>query len=492
MTKGPGPFPYVGWSRASHQFRRLAEDGHFGGSLLIVGEPGIHCRWMAEAYRRFIHERKDALPIEQIDERTRRVPTTVIGISNNPIASGRVVPPGRAVPRKVAELLPLHLDTGKRSAIPVEECLGQPLSDHVVGQFRAKVYIPPLRRRRMDILAILHLFGTRVAPRLKLKCRGVSSVLIHQLLLDSPWLGNDAAILTYLRELAKSSGSVLKASDLRSLDQQLAEAQFEDPFSPFHSDVPCPQDLRDISIDWFCDDVDVSFELLPLVAMRIFLHRCFAELEVADQDAGKLYPVEYFGAPSRWTDTATCQSHADLSRLPLDDVLSLSFPFPKPEKGWPDRFLSVVKDFEFFGATLESLQAGFIVSPDVLPDGLIDELIGYQARTRTRKKARQHGKLTPEQKRVCDLYAAGSSQVEIAKQLGVTRSNVSKLLQKAKKNLGPELWAQLCEPDIRSTSGSRSVRTSRLPTNQRGQVEIVDDRSWPLDDAFDGDVSSDD
>ena len=53
-------------------------------------------------------------------------------------------------------------------------------------------------------------------------------------------------------------------------------------------------------------------------------------------------------------------------------------------------------------------------------------------------------KLTPRQRRVVVLWAAGYTQQEIAKEYGVTQRTISRWIQKSVSKMG-ELWAYVTE-----------------------------------------------
>src|SRR5947209_7214081 len=76
----------------------------------------------------------------------------------------------------------------------------------VASRYQIRLYLPPLRRRLIDILAVLHFYGKHFARR---GCDTIDSALIHRLILDSSWIGNVASLVDYLGARASEGKAIL-------------------------------------------------------------------------------------------------------------------------------------------------------------------------------------------------------------------------------------------------------------------------------------------
>lgn len=483
--------PFIGWSTSADQFRRLTAAKRLAYSTLIVGEPGVGKRTMALAIRSAARGRGYQLTTEEINHQTSSIPGRCIAVSHSPIGSGRDVPPGRVAPRTNSELLPLHLDTGKYGPIPDNECQGMSLNDGIISQFVEKLYVPPLRRRQIDILALLHFCGTRVFPELKLKCNKVSSKLIHQLILDSSWLGNEAALVHYLVVAAQRSGVNGKQDSGLSDSDDTPDTSHEQPskdtektpnaasndnfdsskdvvlredesLGAFRTEFARVPHLNHQRVNWDSDDVAVPFESLPKVALAIFLSRIFY---VGTGDS--FYPHPYLGEDDRWMDDSLFDEIADIAEANTEDILVAGLPW-MPDDVVPKEFVREVEEFEEFGATIKSLQAGFRVTPDQIPIPIFNAIAGTTKKTTKRRPSKTPLPLTDRQRQYLELKASGKTSKEIAEELGVSKQSVSKTLKAAEQKIKQAIRE--------GKSGTRSVPTTiGLPLDKRGQEMIVSD-----------------
>lgn len=445
----PRRLPLIGWSTAAQRFRELAESGELGDSVLIVGEPGVGKRTFAEAYKFYFRSRyKESLPIVPIDPRTADIPDRCIATTVHPPAYGRAVAGGRRTAR-LGEAGARHLDIGKRQPIPDEECGAEPLGDAVVARFAQTWYLPPLRRRLIDVLALLHFYGCRVFPKEGPSVRAVDSDLIHQLLLDRSWVGNADGLLGYLRNSAE--GGVLRRGDATA----------------FPTDIGIPKHLGHGRFDWVGLDAcggrcEVPFEALPKVAVSIFAARFGQQADASALQINNPFPL---GFPGLWAADPNWPASVEPARVTSDELMR-AMAGPLGAGPLPEKLVEDLSIFSAYGATVESLRTGFAATPDSVPDELLRQILGKKARS-ARPAATSKVGLTPAEKKICDLLAElGGSQKAVAARYGCKPPYVSQVINAAKKKLGLDVWEEWygrkSERLGKKRAGKR-MRRSRLP-----------------------------
>src|SRR5262249_50074364 len=134
----------------------------------------------------------------------------------------------------------------------------------------------------------------------------------------------------------------------------------------------------------------------------------------------------------------------------------------------PDEFVSSLSGFNPFGATVESLQSGFAVTPASIPDPLLRTILGKNPRKPREPKtaSAEEPKLTREERDICDDLLKLGSQTRVAEKHGKSPGRISQIVSEVKKKLGPEVWEEYygrkAERYDRKVKGHR-VRTRRLP-----------------------------
>jgi DNA-binding CsgD family transcriptional regulator len=459
----PRRLPLIGWSTAAQRFRELAESGELGDSVLIVGEPGVGKRTFAEAYKFYFRSRyKESLPIVPIDPRMADIPDRCIATTVHPPAYGRAVAGGRRAAR-VGEAGARHLDIGKRQPIPDEECGAEPLGDAVVARFAQTWYLPPLRRRLIDVLALLHFYGCRVFPKEGPSVRAVDSDLIHQLLLDRPWLGNAAGLLGFLRNAAE--GGVLRRGDAVA----------------FPPEIGLPKHLGHGRTDWdgsatWDGRCEVPFEALPKVGASIFAASFF--IRSGDPLAEPLnHPFPHLGPSRLWATNPYWPKGVEPDRATSDDLIR-AMAGPGGTAPLPQEFVEELSAFSAHGATVESLRSGFAVTPDSVPDELLRLILGKKARAARPPAKPKHG-LTKAEKEICDLYAKlGYSQKAVAAHRNCSASAVSQAIKSAKAKLPPGMWERYYE--------RRSKQYGKKVVGKRARMQslpkdLADRKAYPQD-----------
>ena len=78
----PGDVPFLGWSRAAHEFRvKAAAPAPQGFRPLIIGDPGVGKRTMARAWRRVARRGKGEWPIIDLDTWREELPDRCIAVT---------------------------------------------------------------------------------------------------------------------------------------------------------------------------------------------------------------------------------------------------------------------------------------------------------------------------------------------------------------------------------------------------------------------------
>jgi hypothetical protein len=487
--------PFIGWSLAAQEFRRIVQKhAKKPVSVLIVGEHGVGKRTMAAVWRHVSGRNKKELPLVDLDAPPSTLPSPCIAVSTRPPASGREIPVGRAAPRGTREALLLHLDTGRIAPVPPEECGSSCLPDGQASQFKPRLYMPPLRRRQLDILAVLHFFGLRVLrPRIK----AVSSALIHRLLLDSSWPGNVRSLLDYFCYRAAVAGESLDdqeesrsdSSSVGSTEQPSGEPKSlqggitlqDDPFDllptkglpliqppepgqHFIPDPGKPKHLEHQRTNWVCEDVETPLSELPRVGLSILLAGVLLELEDPDQRRRSAYlpgPQHPLGSDRWWSKDYSWTQIRSLSEASMEELFTAYALGQKPKQGIFPELLATAARFLDFGASIASLQAGLRVRLTDVPLDLYDG-----SRPKGRKRTARSVKMSPEQRQVYQLVEIqGMHPKEAALQLGCTWQNVYKLLAKAI----PKVDA--------ASAGSRSVQPRHRVLEEKDSYREWEKRS---------------
>jgi hypothetical protein len=175
------------------------------------------------------------------------------------------------------------------------------------------------------------------------------------------------------------------------------------------------------------------------------------------------------GASRLWAANPYWPDGVDPAKATREELLrAMAGPFAA--EPLPDEFVSRLSGSPAFGATVESLQSGFAVTPASVPARLLSTILDKKHRQPREPKTTttEEPKLTEDESDVCeDLYKLGS-QKRVAEKRGVSEGRISQIVAGAKKKLGPEVWEEYygrkAERYGKKVKGHK-VRTRQLPWN---------------------------
>jgi Sigma-54 interaction domain len=352
---------YIGWSLAAMNFRRMMNDRAVNPvSMLIVGEPGTGKRTMAEAWREASGAKE--LPIVNLDDSSAEIPDRCVAISTRPIRT------------RVLELQPINLEN--LHLVSDCELEGEPISESHLKRFVIKLLVPPLRQRRMDILAVLHSYAGQPSLQytedvdedqlITQPC--VNSQMIYRMFLDAVWAGNlrtltDCLVMAIMSASKRSGPKIIGEGDLKIVPSTEPTTHATQLVPPLRPTITGRKTERRRLPLWDCDGVDISLDRLPFVAVSILLNAFWKNLENSELNPE---PVYRLGNDSRW---ATDERFDDVASTMLAKT-SVSKLFEQWNWGFTmddakeTHIIPKLEHFTSYGATLASLQDGFRVSGD--------------------------------------------------------------------------------------------------------------------------------
>jgi hypothetical protein len=419
--------PFIGWSLAAQEFRRIAEEqAKKPVSVLLLGERGVGKHTMARVWQHVAGATEKELPLVELDSPLASLPPRCIGISTRPTSSRRKW--------RAGEVEPWHLGKDKKAPIPATERKGKgkPLPDDLVAPFMVRLYMPPLAQRQIDILALLYFFCSTFQNGGCLQL--VSSTLIHRLMLDVSWRGNARQLIAYLRSRASTGKKYLEDE---KVDEITANRFLQDhPLFERPGTLSTPRVKR---IRWACEDMPVLVKRLPHVALTIFFERLVATLssEWEDDEFADLQPdpVAPLGAVRRW------RKHEDWEKLgrristaSVSELLSAYMLDLRSGDAIPSELLSRAGEFKTLGASLQSLQAGLGLSTTDIPPGLYDwwPVANDSSPARRKRRKPKSRKSTLPTKRQIEAHTLvridGKTVAEAAVAMRRGKKNVYKLL----------------------------------------------------------------
>ena len=349
----PGDVPFVGWSRAAHEFRvKAAELAPTGVLPLLIGDPGVGKRCMARAWRHVAGFGAET-PIIDLDQAAVELPPKCIGYTTRR--------PGR-------HRACFRLDEGFTLSVPRGR-EGQPtLPGELMRHFAIALYMPPIHRHReIDLLAHLDYCNKVRFPRSGFRYRGISVPLINRLFFDNDWPSNLRGLSRFLENVSDLDRREAKVNRPRAGILNLDTLRDRPEIRMF--DPPSRRDPEARVVDWICDAEDVPIRLIPDLAVRIFHWDCrhgpigHSGSEPPDSELRRmLLPEELC---RRTTDLRV----RDFLRMTAEsytrDILFLGLDVDDPvrpdRKAWFSTMLNHVERDSHFGATFASLQAGLAI-----------------------------------------------------------------------------------------------------------------------------------
>ncbi|MFO0892839.1 MAG: hypothetical protein U0790_27320 [Isosphaeraceae bacterium] len=246
--------PFLGWSRAAHEFRRLAARLAPTGSFrpLIIGESGVGKRTMACVWRRVSGQSPEERPIIDLDTWGDAVPFECIAVT------ARRPPPGRDCWRLDEGAWG---EAGGRGDLPAE----------LMQRFSIPIYMPPLHGcRQIDALAYLD-FCTRARfPRHRIEYRRIAADLIEGILFGSDWPANLAGLARSLRNLSYADGGRLSPADHRGGSDPPGDTLRDRwPELRWFGSRGVGSDNSGL-VAWACGGEEVAAESVPDVAVRLY------------------------------------------------------------------------------------------------------------------------------------------------------------------------------------------------------------------------------
>lgn len=351
------------------------------------------------------------------------------------------------------QLLPIHLDSMKRLPFNLRD--RPTLPSDTAGHFHSRFYLPELRYRLIDVLAIIIAFGIAAASGGRKRNLLITPRLIHIMMFETFWPGNDESVLNFLNSLACAGNSVLDsepAGELRP-NTKFASLRVLNP----KSYRPEREGETQLQLNWFCQhDEAIPVSRLPEAILKMFFNAFFKSVVYNFETDPHAIEMEPLGNPENWLSNDVALDINWLTKASLSDLLA-EYSFGVPPLGWDSQILHDLEAFRFHGASIESLRKGIAIATKPRIGSVVRKHLSMPG-----KQQDQRGKeLTEFEKDVVDmLHSRHMSQGEIAKSSGKSKQSVSRAYKNAERKY-PQLKAH--------ASGSRSVRTERLTFDPKGR-----------------------
>src|SRR5208337_4232827 len=254
----PKDVPFVGWSRAAHEFRVKAATLAPKGILpLLIGDPGVGKRCMARVWRDIAGFGEET-PIIDLDLNPVDLPSRCIGYTTR---------------RPDRHRFCFHLDEGFTLYAP-QGREGQPtLPGDLMQHFGISLYMPPIHgHREIDLLAHLDYCNKVRFPHSGFRYSEISVPLINRLFFDNDWPSNLRGLSRFLEVVSDLDRREAKATLAQGNVVDLGTLRDHKEIRMF--DRPSPRDPESRVVDWTCDAEDVPICLIPDLAIRIFHWDC--------------------------------------------------------------------------------------------------------------------------------------------------------------------------------------------------------------------------
>ena len=381
-----GHVPFVGWSRAAHEFRQKAAEFAPSGSVrpIFLGDPGVGKETMARAWLSLGHPAGDqALKFVDLDKRSFLPPGRYLGVTTYRPREGQLV---------------AHLGRGMREQLPASPEAGETLVDAFWHYFDLALFMPPVGAdRRIDVLAFLDYWHRARAQRARLRYRRIAAPLLHRLVFGGDLANNFDGLYAHLRMLGNAD-RLRRGGAAGDAEVQEFETLMDAPLPGRGAAGPSATARTDEAVVW-SDEEGIPFEALPDLAVRMYLWCC---------RCGPAEPGGVWRGPEEDTD-------ARLARVPLDqfrsgltarEFLSLNeerfireHVLPGAAPAIADRtdgfmfLIDRVRNRGLFGTSFRAIQEGLRVCPvaanDLLSSSEEDVPTGVGNRARTAPRDRR-------------------------------------------------------------------------------------------------------
>jgi hypothetical protein len=354
----PGDVPFLGWSRAAHEFRvKAAAMAPQGFRPLIIGDPGVGKRTMAKAWRCVAGRGEEEWPIIDLDTWREELPDRCIAVTTKRPPSNRPC---------------FLLESGTWGEAP-QRPPGEPtLPADLMQRFAIPLYVPPLHgHREIDILAFLDSWTRVPSNYRRVRFRAIDAALVLHMLFDNDWPANLEGVSRALRH---SSRLIFHAERGR---QAGGRAEYEvDCLRDRWAELGwiAPPISRQASptaawpVEWLWGEADIPVGAMADFAVRLYLRFCqLAPPGPAATPPRGPEPRELRGLQSleRSGPTLTAVQFRGLSpeSFVREVVLPGAGTGPDDREGKTARLLDLVARGSILGTDVPALQAGLAINP---------------------------------------------------------------------------------------------------------------------------------
>jgi hypothetical protein len=356
--RDPGDVPFLGWSRAAHEFRvKAAAMAPQGLRPLIIGDPGVGKRTMAKAWRRVAGRDQREWPIIDLDARRRAMPDRCIAVTTRRPPSGRPC---------------FRLESGTWGDAPPRPPGEPTLPADLMQRFAIPLYVPPLQgQREIDILACLGYWTRGPGNSRRVLFGAIDATLVLHLLFDNDWPANLEGVSQALRhfsrlifhaERGRQAGPLAKYQ-IDCLRDCWSERGWIAP--------PTPRPTGPTAawpVTWLWRGADIPVGAMADFAVRLYLWACWlappgpAATSPRGPDPRPLRGAHGLGGPG---PTLTAVQFRGLSpeAFVREVVLPGARTGPHDREGEAARLLDLVVSGSILGTNVPALQAGLAINP---------------------------------------------------------------------------------------------------------------------------------
>ena len=263
-TLKPGDVPFLGWSRAAHEFRvKAAVMAPQGFRPLIIGDPGVGKRTMAKSWLRVSGRGKGEWPIIDLDTWREELPDRCIAVTTKRPPSNRPC---------------FLLESGAWGYAP-QRPPGEPtLSADLMQRFAITLYVPPLHgHREIDILAFLDYWTWVPSNSSRVRYKAIDAALVLRMLFDNDWPANLEGISRALRHSSRLifhaeggwHGGRRAKYEVDCLRDRWAEQGWIAPPTSLQANPTAAWPVK-----WLWGEADIPVGAMADFAVRLYLRFC--------------------------------------------------------------------------------------------------------------------------------------------------------------------------------------------------------------------------